>query len=148
MSEAVDVKGHCYCGAIEFRVQIPAGESPIFTAYCHCDSCRRAHAAPLYHVACIDASQLEITAGEEHLNEFLKPGGRIVRAFCDVCGSKILNRFPTWNPPGLTPTAFFPALLEEATQHALPEALRPARHNCPDESVLDPALLQDFFDHS
>jgi hypothetical protein len=48
---AVHVTGHCYCGAIRFAVDIPEGDAPIFTAYCHCDSCRRAHAAPLYHVA-------------------------------------------------------------------------------------------------
>ena len=35
-SAAVDVAGHCYCGAVTFEVHIPAGEAPIFTAYCHC----------------------------------------------------------------------------------------------------------------
>lgn len=65
MPPQVDVTGHCYCGAIQFAVHIPAGDQPIFTAYCHCDSCRRAHAAPLYHVACVDQSHFEITAGAE-----------------------------------------------------------------------------------
>ncbi len=138
----VDVTGHCYCGAIQFAVTIPAGERPIFTAYCHCDSCRRAHAAPLYHVACVDQSMFEITAGAEHLNEFTKPGGTITRAFCQLCGTRILNRFGAWKPGGRTPLAFFPNLLDEATQHDLPEALRPKKTNRPQECVLDVEMLQ------
>ena len=143
----VHVHGHCYCGAITFEVSIPAGASPIFTAYCHCDSCRRAHAAPLYHVACVDTSMFRLTSGQDVLQEFTKPGGSIVRAFCGRCGSKVLNRFPGWTPGGREPVAFFPALLDEATQHALPDALRPHKHNRPEESVLDHAMLQGFFDH-
>lgn len=141
----ITANGHCYCGAIRFRVHIPAGQKPIFTAYCHCDSCRRAHSAPLYHVACIDETMFEITAGAALLTEFKKPEGSIVRAFCSECGSKVLNRFPNWKPAGVTPLAFFPSLLEEATQHALPEIFRPQAHNRPTETVLDPRLLADFF---
>jgi len=141
-SEAVDVAGHCYCGAITFEVHIPAGEKPLFTAYCHCDSCRRAHAAPLYHVACVDESMFTITAGAAQLNEFTKPGGTITRAFCTVCGSRILNRFGGWRPKGKVPLAFFPNLLTEDVQRDLPTALRPRRHNRPEESVLDAEVLR------
>ena len=108
---AVDVAGHCYCGAIQFRVQIPAGQAPIFAAYCHCDSCRRAHAAPLYHVVCVDAPMFQITAGDEALQPFTKPGGTITRAFCRVCGSKILNVFETWRPHGKVPLEEFLEIL-------------------------------------
>lgn len=142
---ALSVGGHCYCGAIRFAVRIPAGAAPLFSAYCHCDSCRRAHAAPLYHVVCVDESMLEVTAGQEALQEFTRPGGHIIRAFCGVCGSKILNRFSGWKPGGRTPIAFFPNLLDEETQRELPELLRPQRHNRPQESVLDGRLLADFF---
>jgi hypothetical protein len=145
-SEAVHVTGHCYCGAIAFSVDIPAGSAPIFTAYCHCDSCRRAHAAPLYHVACVDESMFRITRGADELNEFHKPGGSIVRAFCRVCGSKILNRFPDWKLPDAVPLAFFPDLLDAAHRQPLPPALGARKHNRPDECVLDQAMLQSLFE--
>ncbi len=142
MSDTIRVDGHCYCGAIAFEVSIPEGNAPIFTAYCHCDSCRRAHSAPLYQVVCIDASSFDITTGAELLTEFQKPGGRIVRAFCSQCGSRILNRFPEWTPEGRTPLVFFPSLLRAEQQQDLPEAFRPKRDLHPEESVLDHDALE------
>jgi len=137
----VDVSGHCYCGTIHFNVRIPTGKAPIFTAYCHCDSCRRAHSAPLYHVVCVEESMFALTSGAEQLVEFTKPGGTITRAFCGVCGSKILNRFGPWRPQGNVPLAFFPDLLREGDRHPLPEALRPQKNNRPEECVLDGGML-------
>ena len=147
-SAPIRALGHCYCGTVSFEVSLAAGDAPIFTAYCHCDSCRRAHAAPLYHVVCVDQPAFRVTGGEDHLRGYTRPGGHIERVFCDVCGSKVLNRFGGWRPGGKTPIAFFPSLLDEATQHALPEAFRPHKHNHPGESVLDPDMLADFFDHA
>ena len=140
----VHVTGHCYCGTIAFEVRIPSGSKPIFTAYCHCASCRRAHAAPLYQVACVEESMFRITAGQEHLKTFSKTETSVCRAFCDVCGSKVLNRFPGWRPDGRVPVAFFPSLLKEEVQHALPELLRPSKHAWRDETVLDPAVLSEL----
>jgi hypothetical protein len=146
--EDVAVSGHCYCGGVTFEVRIPAGESPIFTAYCHCDSCRRAHAAPLYHVVCVDETMFTITRGEELLAGYTRPDGYIRRTFCTVCGSKVLNRFEGWKPDGKVPLAFFPNLLDEAVQHDLPEPLRPERNNRPEECVLDAAMLSALIGHT
>jgi hypothetical protein len=143
-TEAVEVTGRCYCGTIAFAVRIPGGVEPIFTALCHCDSCRRAHAAPLYQVACIEESMYEITAGAARLNEYRKPNSRIVRAFCDECGTRILNRFPGWTPQNKVPLVFFPTLLDDEYLHPLPEVLRPKKHNQPEECVLDWDLLDGF----
>ena len=145
-SDEVFVSGHCYCGAIQFEVRMEPGRGPIFTAYCHCDSCRRAHSAPLYHVVCLDESMFRITAGYDELNEFTKPGGSICRAFCKTCGSRVLNRFPGWTPGGRVPVAFFPSLLTAADQQALPESFRPGKHNQPHESVLDEPMLRELFE--
>ncbi|MCP4805509.1 MAG: hypothetical protein GY884_09185 [Proteobacteria bacterium] len=114
---------------------------PIFTAYCHCDSCRRAHAAPLYQVVCVDRASFENTAGADLVQGFQKPGAHIVRSFCRACGTRVHNTFPGWTPGGRTPLVFFPATLDEATQRGLPEVLRPTRNNQPQDCVLDCPFL-------
>jgi hypothetical protein len=129
------VHGHCYCGAVEFTVDV--GGEPIFAAYCHCDSCRRSHAAPLYQVVCVDDATFQVTRGQEGIVDFQKPGSRIVRAFCGTCGTRVYNRFPGWSPGGRHPVVFFPNTLDEATTHNLPESLRPRNNNAADECVLD-----------
>lgn len=141
MSDELVVHGHCYCGGVTFRVALPADRSPIFTAYCHCDSCRRAHAAPLYQVVCIDRECFQVTQGSERVTPFQKPGSHIVRSFCADCGTRVHNTFPGWTPGGRTPLVFFPGTLDAATQASLPERLRPTRHNEPETCVLDWPLL-------
>ena len=145
-AEALHLTGHCYCGGIRYAVDIPAGAAPIFTAYCHCDSCRRAHAAPLYHVVCVDDGMFSITEGAELLSEFQRNEGGLVRAFCAICGSKVLNLFPGWRPGGRKPVAFFPNTLDAVIQADLPEALRPRKQNHPGECVLDFGALGPLFE--
>lgn len=145
MSDAVHVTGHCYCGEVHFSVDLGPAERPIFTAYCHCDSCRRSHAAPLYQVACVTATQFRLTQGEDKVNRFQKPGGSIVRAFTTCCGTRIFNGFPGWTPHGLTPIVFFPNLLTEGTMATLPEALRPTRQNNSGDCVLEVRFLEELF---
>ena len=45
---AQDLEGFCYCGAVTFSVRADA--TVVRAAFCHCESCRRAHAAPLYQI--------------------------------------------------------------------------------------------------
>ncbi len=142
----VHVTGHCFCGGVTFTVDIPAGDRPIFTAYCHCDDCRRSHATPLYQVVCVDEGQLSITAGADLLRDFTRDGGRINRQFCGTCGTRVLNRFPSgWRPGGRTPVVFFPNLLSAGTMAQLPEPLRPIRQNFGEQCVLDKESLQRLF---
>jgi len=142
----VRVSGHCYGGCLSYEVHLPEGERPIFTAYCHCDSCRRSHAAPLYQVVCVAEEQFRITAGAEHLVEYTKPGGTITRAFCGACGTRILNRFGDWRVRGHTPLVFFPNTLDEGTMDDLPPTLRPRKNSFPDGCVLDPERLREVLD--
>lgn len=147
-TQDVDVRGHCYCGSVAFEVSIPKGSAPIYSTYCHCDSCRRAHAAPLYHVVCLEESMFRITRGDDLLKAFTRPGNQLDRIFCSVCGSKVMNRFGSRRFDGKTAVAFFPNLLEEATQHAMPEALRPKRTYFAEECVLDRDELNALFEHA
>ena len=60
--------------------------------FCHCDSCRRAHAAPLYQVVYLPESCFEITTGAHLLQAFARSPAHVVRSFCSACGSRICNR--------------------------------------------------------
>lgn len=86
--------------------------------FCHCDSCRRAHAAPLYQVVYLPESCFEITAGAHLLNAFARSPAHVVRSFCSVCGSRVCNRVTAKPSLGV---GFFPNLLDESSQRALPE---------------------------
>lgn len=119
------VSGHCYCGGVHFEVTLPEGAKPLFAAYCHCENCRRSHAAPLYQVACVDDSQFTVTQGEDLVVPFQKTPGKVVRAFCGTCGTRVFNTFPNWRPGGRVPVAWFPSLLADDVQRDLPETLRP-----------------------
>ena len=142
--ETVHVEGHCYCGGVRFAVDIPAGERPIFNLYCHCDSCRRAHAAPLYHAVCLEEHWLSFIEGEELVQEFQKPNGPI-RAFCRTCGSKLLNRFPNWRPHGKVPLVFFPDLLDREVRANMPAALVPRSNVNQESAVLEQETLEKHF---
>eukprot|EP00659_Diplonema_papillatum_P007849 gene7849-12062_t len=85
------VTGACYCAKVKF---VYDSAVPVTKAvFCHCDSCRRAHGAPLYQVIYVprDSGAFKITAGEEHIKRYRKPGAPLVRAFCTVCGSRVFN---------------------------------------------------------
>ena len=112
--------GFCYCGGVEFEVANSA--TPHISVYCHCESCRRAHSAPLYQVVYIPLECLNITKGQELVKVFVKPGGTVKRSFCSDCGSKVTIQYSAEN------IGFFPALLEESIQHNLPEKFAPTHH--------------------
>lgn len=140
MSHAPTLSGHCYCGAVRFEIDVP--EAPRFAIYCHCDSCRRAHAAPLYQVVAMDDAGFRITAGAEHVKTYRKPGARIARSWCDACGTRVYNRFPEHRP---NVVVVFPDLLEESVRSKpLPAPLRATRHAHAEECVLDFALLAEL----
>jgi len=129
-------RGHCYCGTVHYTVS--KSTEPFTALYCHCESCRRAHSAPLYHVVYVPKNDFNITRGHASVNAFTKPDAAVTRAFCNICGSRLYNtlaRDENW-------WGFFPATLEEALQHDLPAQFRPKGHNLPEEAVLDTARLE------
>ncbi len=121
-----DLHGICYCGAVQYRVR---GDARVLTAcYCHCESCRRSHAAPLYQVCYVPTDDFSITAGNEHIK------AHKFRHFCEQCGSKVYNEFSD-GPQGPR-VGFFPSTLDDATQHKLPGRFRPSFHHLTNEAVL------------
>ena len=131
-------RGHCYCGRIQFTID--ADVQPNKPVYCHCESCRRAHASPLYQVCYIPTDAFHITNGFELLKPFSKSELGVIRSFCSNCGTRVCNSLPSKPSLGV---GFFPALLEETIQHNLPEKFKPIYHYLAEESVLDMSVIHD-----
>jgi len=82
--------GRCYCGAVQY--QLAGSLGPIVN--CHCRYCRRVHGAAFATIAVVQSTDLRITAGESHVQEYPRGGARY---FCRRCGGRLFNR-PASNP--------------------------------------------------
>lgn len=83
------IHGGCLCGAIAYEIDGPIG--PI--GNCHCETCRRAHAAAFATTARVARSDFNWTQGEETLGAFESSPGK-KRYFCAMCGSHLIA---AWN---------------------------------------------------
>jgi hypothetical protein len=76
------IEGGCFCGAVRYRLT----GSPVFSAVCHCESCRRASGAPSVAWVTVDFGKFEFTQGEPAAYPS-SPG--VLRRFCSRCGSPL-----------------------------------------------------------
>ncbi len=88
MSESVTYEGSCLCGGVKLEVAGP----PIAAGLCHCESCRRWHAAPINAWARWPREAVTVTDGEELIHEY--DTGTSARQWCKRCGSALMNRKP------------------------------------------------------
>ncbi|CAG1023104.1 S-(hydroxymethyl)glutathione synthase [Patescibacteria group bacterium] len=79
------MKGSCLCGAIEY--EIDSIDMPI--THCHCQTCRKAHAAPFASTAGVMRKHFRWLKGENKLSSFESSAGKL-RYFCSVCGSHLM----------------------------------------------------------
>ncbi len=79
------MKGSCLCGAIEYEVD--SLDMPI--AHCHCQTCRKAHAAPFATTAGVMREHFRWLKGEDKLSAFESSLGKL-RHFCSICGSQLM----------------------------------------------------------
>ncbi|HPD91987.1 MAG: GFA family protein [Rhodobacter sp.] len=108
------LRGHCLCGACTFELDGP----PRFVCHCHCESCRRATAAPFTTWIGQPDGHWRFTGTPPTCRES-SPGTR--RGSCPVCGSPMFyesDRYPGErhfyaalldNPGAVTPTLHFHA---------------------------------------
>ena len=75
-------EGCCLCGTVRWRA---TGEHDTVT-HCHCEMCRKAHAAPFGSYTSVSADCFEWLAGEGEIGCYESSPGA-VRAFCRICGS-------------------------------------------------------------
>lgn len=114
--------GGCLCGAVRFEADGPAK----WTAYCHCQSCRKHTGAPVSAFAGFEREQIR-WRGEPLAAYASSPG--VSRSFCATCGSTLGyegERWPTEFHVHVgafdNPAAFPP------TGHAFPEERVPWLH--------------------
>jgi len=77
--------GQCLCATIQFAVDGPDKGC----AHCHCESCRRAHGAPMVTWVVMADTGFEIVTGKITWYES-SPGTE--RGFCDICGTTMFFR--------------------------------------------------------
>ena len=83
-------QGGCLCGAARFQVTGPAK----WTAYCHCESCRRQTGAPVSAYAGFERDQVSFIQGQPSLYAST-PG--VARGFCGTCGSTLTYEGERWS---------------------------------------------------
>lgn len=105
MNQAEKYKGSCFCGKVVLEVTGP----PPAAAYCHCQSCRKWHAAPINAWAIWPDDAVEFIEGREHLISFtLNQEGEISnRLTCKVCGGGVANI-----KPAISMTVVYPMTLD------------------------------------
>jgi hypothetical protein len=99
--------GRCLCGAVTFR----CSEAPLWQGHCHCESCRRATAAPFTSYLGVRDGTWEWT-GAKPATYASSPG--VWRDFCPTCGTQMTYRAARY--PG--ETHFFAATLDRPEDYA------------------------------
>lgn len=83
------MKGSCLCGAVEY--ELDQLDMPIMN--CHCNTCRKAHAAPFAPTAGVMRDHFRWIKGKEKLSEYESSPGKL-RYFCSICGSQLMAERP------------------------------------------------------
>lgn len=98
-------KGRCFCGAITFKTNGPV----LWSGICHCDSCRRATAAPCTGFFGVrrDSVTWQGTPAQH-----LSSGGAVQRFYCPDCGTQLVYRSDVWPEE----THLYLANLDDPTQ--------------------------------
>ncbi|MBK5396794.1 GFA family protein [Pseudomonas sp. TH39(2020)] len=79
------LQGSCLCKAVEYHVD--SLDMPI--SHCHCQTCRKAHAAAFASTAGVMREHFRWTKGQDHLSSYESSPGKL-RHFCSVCGSHLM----------------------------------------------------------
>jgi hypothetical protein len=78
--------GGCQCGAVRYRLTVPA----VWTGFCHCRMCQRAHGAPV--VVWLTVPSAGITFERGALSWY-SSSPEAERGFCPRCGTQLV-----WKP--------------------------------------------------
>ncbi|MEE8271394.1 MAG: GFA family protein [Alphaproteobacteria bacterium] len=81
--------GGCQCGAIRYRLT----GRPLWTAFCHCQSCRRATGSAVAAYAGYAADRFAYVAGAPRRHG---SSSGVTRGFCGACGSPLTYEGERW----------------------------------------------------
>ncbi|WP_293868795.1 GFA family protein [uncultured Alsobacter sp.] len=81
--------GRCLCGGIRYSYR----GAPKWTAYCHCESCRRATSSPVAVWIGVEREQFTWDTGTPAAYAS-SPG--VIRRFCPTCGSPLSYEGDGW----------------------------------------------------
>lgn len=90
MSKESKVLGSCTCGAIKFVVTLPVR----WCTHCHCEACRRQHAAAFVTWFGVAWESFKLT-GREYLKWYICAQDA-KRGFCIHCGTQLLFMSTRW----------------------------------------------------
>jgi hypothetical protein len=76
------LEGGCLCGAIRYRVS----GSPLYSAICHCRTCRKASAAPSVAWQTFERQHFELLSGTPRI---FRSSHDVQRTFCENCGTPL-----------------------------------------------------------
>ena len=83
------LKGSCLCGEISYEIDFV--DMPI--VHCHCQACRKAHAAPFASTAGVKRENFRWLKGASSISTFESSPGKL-RHFCKFCGSHLVAERP------------------------------------------------------
>ena len=83
------------CGQVQLATRFPSR----FCGHCHCESCRRAHAAGFVTWIGFPTEQVRTTHGAELIQAYESSPGTL-RTFCRHCGTRLTFESQKW--PGET----------------------------------------------
>lgn len=78
------VDGQCFCGEVQFDIELPV----FGIIYCHCNMCRQSTGADYSTWVRVLADNFKITEGEESISEF-SVTDNTTSYFCNKCSSTI-----------------------------------------------------------
>lgn len=81
--------GGCLCGAVRFEVHGAAK----WTAYCHCNSCRKHTGAPVSAFVGVERDHVRLTKGQLAI---YASSPDVKRGFCSTCGSTLTYEGERW----------------------------------------------------
>ena len=82
------IRGRCLCGAVRVTLEPPT----LFASHCHCESCRRAHAAAFVTWTGVPRERFALVQGEDRVTRYPSSPGAF-RCFCSVCGSVMFTYY-------------------------------------------------------
>ncbi len=89
-SNPVKYEGSCLCGQVKIQVEGP----PDRAGYCHCNTCRTWHAAPINAFASWPNEAVRVLQGDGLIKNYKSESAFSNRHWCGNCGSSLMNRLP------------------------------------------------------